>query len=101
MNFTFTIMAHGFDKAAKLEASLKELGIPYDVSMAKPVNGKRTRKPRAVIDKLKLGVILSAIDKHPTWNATHISKDCGVGRSTVERIMAGKHVLQQPATEIR
>ena len=51
MNITFTIMAHGFDKAAQIEKALKEIGVPYEAHLAKPVNGAKTKRTRMVRDK--------------------------------------------------
>lgn len=92
MNITFTIMAHGFAKAAQIEKVLKDIGAPYTAVVAKAVNVPKRR--RVVINKVKLAIILTAIDKHPDWNDYEIAREVGIGHNTVNRIRHGKHHLQ-------
>ena len=97
MNITFTIMAHGFEKAAKVEKALKDIGVPYETAIAKSVNAPK--KKRAVIDRTKLAIVITAIDKHPDRNDYEIGRETGIGHNTVNRIRNGKHCLQRKPTQ--
>ena len=94
MNITFTIMAHGFDKAAKIEKALKEIGAPYEANIAKPVGGPNSRKTRTVVDKALLAIVVTAIDKYPERTDGEIARETGTSHATVGRIRTGKHCLQ-------
>lgn len=98
MNITFTIMAHGFEKAAAVEKALKAINIPYETKTAKPV---ATSVKRPKVDKIKLAAILLCIDKNPNEDDKGVARMTGVGRNTVNRIRRGLHALQQDAEEIR
>lgn len=91
MNFTFTITAHGFEKAATIEKALKAIDVPYHTAMSKPIGNKRTR---VVIDKLKLAIVVTSINDNPGASDKEIARMTGVGENTVNRIRNGKHALQ-------
>jgi len=93
MNIQFTVMAHGFDKAAAIEKALKELGCPYDTVISKSRNAPKQK--RATVDKVQLAVILACIDKNPEWDDKEVGRSTGIGRNTVNRIRRGLHALQQ------
>lgn len=94
MNFLFTITAHGFEKAGKLESSLKELSIPFEVQTLRPVNGKKTNSKKMHITKIEIAAIISRTSSNPTWNNDAVAKSIGCSRATVERVMSNRHVLQ-------
>lgn len=94
MNFTFTITAHGFEKAAQIEKALKALEVPFHTAMSKPIGGLKARKKRTVVDKAMLAIVATAIDKHPDRNDAEISRETGVSGATVGRIRNGQHCLQ-------
>ena len=91
MNITFTIMAHGFEKAAQIEKALKDIGAPFTAVVAKPVNAPRKR---AVVDKATLAAVITTVDKHPDWSDKEIARVVGLGHNTVNRIRHGNHCLQ-------
>ena len=91
MNITFTIMAHGFEKAAQIEKALKDIGAPFTAVVAKPVNAPRKR---AVVDKATLAAVMTTIDKHPNWSDKEVARVVGLGHNTVNRIRHGNHCLQ-------
>ena len=90
MNFIFTITAHGFDKAAKLELELKKLDIPYEVKQSQGPHRKRTRK---VLSKTEVMAVAIAIQKHPDRPTRDIAKETGVSHATINRIRNGTHPL--------
>ena len=92
MNITFTIMAHGFEKAAQIEKALIDIGAPFTAVVAKPVNAPRRK--RAVVDKATLAAVVTTIDKHPDWSDKEIARVIGLGHNTVNRIRHGNHFLQ-------
>ena len=97
MNFEFHIMAHGFEKAAKLEAALKSLNIPYETKVAKGV-ANTTGKKRKRLDKAEVAAVLVTIDSHPSWDDITVAKQSGIGRNTVNRIRRGIHPLSPKKT---
>ena len=95
MNIKFTVMAHGFDKAALVEKALKELGIPYDAQVTTaPCNPKAKSVKRPRMGKADVMVVLHNADKHPMWDKVAIAKASGCSTTTVGRILSGTHVLQ-------
>lgn len=92
MNFDFTIRAHGFEKAAAVEAALKNIGVPYDVKMSKGVASKRTRR---TLTKAEVTAVAHNITKYPNRSIAEHAKASGVSRATVERIKKGVHPLQK------
>jgi len=91
MNFLFTITAHGFEKAAKVEKMLKDLDIPFECKhQSGPTKTKRTRK---VLGKAEVMAVITTIDMHPEWNDETVAQQSGVGRNTVNRIRRGIHPL--------
>jgi len=101
MNITFTIMAHGFDKAAQIEKALKEIGAPYEANIAKPVGGANSRKTRTVVDKALLAIVVTAIDKYPDRTDAEIARETNVSHATVGRIRNGHHCLQIKASKAK
>lgn len=93
MNFDFTIRAHGFEKAAAVEAALKNIGVPYDVKMSKGVGSKK--RTRRTLTKSEVTVIAHNITKYPNRTVAEHAKQNGVSRATVERIKKGIHPLQK------
>ena len=100
MNFDFTIRAHGFEKAAALEAALKKLGIPYEVTQSKAASErKKVRRPK--VDKIKVAAVVTCISKHPDWNDEMVGRETGISRNTVNRIRRGLHPLQKKDKKLR
>lgn len=99
MNFDFTIRAHGFEKAAAVEAALKNIGVPYEVNMSKPVNGKK--RTRVVIDKATVAVVANCLSRNPKFSVAEVAKRTKVSRATVQRIKSGTHVLQKQDKKLK
>lgn len=96
MNITFTINVHDFDKASKIEATLKTEDIPYCVKVDdKPSTevSKAQRKKR--ISKAELLAATNCISKNPEWNDKELAKACNISRATIGRIRQGIHTLQK------
>lgn len=93
MNFEFHIIAHGFEKAGKLEAELKRLGIAHEVKQAKSVATPKLKRPR--LDKAEVMAVLVTINTHPDWDDLTVGKQAGIGRNTVNRIRRGIHPLSK------
>ena len=93
MNFEFSIMAHGFEKAGKLEQALKDLQIPYEIKLAKPVASKAAKRHR--LTKAEVAAISLCIAKNPSWDDLTVGKQCNIGRNTVNRVRNGIHPLQR------
>ncbi len=93
MNFLFTITAHGFEKAAQLEKSLKDLGIPYEVVQKSPAG--LSKKKRMVITKVEVLAVQNCFDKHPDWTIAAVSRETNVSQAVVSRIKQGTHPLQK------
>ena len=92
MNFLFTITAHGFEKAAKVEKMLKDLDIPFDCKhQVGPTRAGKRRAPR--LDKADVLAIIATIDMHPDWDDKTVAKQSGTGRNTVNKIRRGIHPL--------
>lgn len=94
MNITFTIMAHGLEKAGQIEKALKELGVPYDAKEAKSVAKANGYKRNARVTKTEVMAVTTALAAHPDMSYTAISKQCGVHDQTVSKIAKGIHPLQ-------
>lgn len=94
MNIQFLIMAHGFEKAAAIEKALKEIGVPYESSVAKSVANK-TPRTRVIVTKEMLMVVEQNLSRHEDWSDLAIAKESGVSSATVGRIRKGTHALQQ------
>ena len=92
MNFVFTITAHGFDKAAALEKSLKELKIPYEVVEKKGTSLSGRKRPQR-ITKVEVLAVTNCIAKNPNWSDGAVGKQTNVGANTVNRIRRGLHPL--------
>lgn len=101
MNFDFTIRAHGFEKAAALEAALKKLGIPYEVTQSKSAVERKTKVRRPKMDKIKVAAVVTSISKHPDWTDEMIGRETGISRNTVNRIRRGLHPLQKKDKKLR
>ena len=101
MNIEFKITAHGFEKAAKVEKMLKELGIAYEEKVCPGVKGGRNQKPRVMLTKQLIAAVLHAVNKHPDWTEKEIERETGVGRNTVNKIKRGVHPLQQDVEETK
>lgn len=93
MNFQFIVTAHGFDKAGKIEATLKEMGIPFIVKQMSGPSGT-VRGTKAKVDKILVAAIVLSHQSHPTWTHKQISDQHKVSHATVGRILNGTHVLQ-------
>ena len=90
-------MAHGFEKAGKIEKALKDLGVPYDAQVtAEPCNPKAKKKGTKMrITKIEVAAIIAASQSHPAWDKYAIAKSIGCSRATVERVLSNTHVLQK------
>ena len=97
MNFEFAIFTHGFEKAAKLEAELKKLGIAFEVKQAKPVSNAPKKRRR--LSKTEVMAVSVTCADHPDWDDKAVANHSGVGRNTVNRIRRGIHP-QQGATKL-
>ena len=92
MNFEFHIVAHGFEKAAKLEAELKRLGIAHEVKQAKSVANPA---PRKRLDKAAVAAVALAISSNPDYDDKRVAIHTGVSRNTVNKIRRGIHPLSK------
>ena len=95
MNISFTIMAHGLEKAGKIEKALKDLGVPYEAKEAKSVSSGNNRKSFKRTTKSELAAVLNAIAKFPDETFSSISKRVNVHEQTVSKIARGVHPLQR------
>ena len=91
MNFIFAITAHGFEKAAKVEAMLKEIGVPFNCKQQ--VGPTNTRSRRKVLSKSEVLAVIATCDIHPEWTDRVIGEQAGVSENTVNRIRRGLHPL--------
>lgn len=97
MNVSFTIMAHGLEKAGKIEKALKEIGVPYEAKEAKPcsANGKRRKGSGfGKTSKAQVLAVTNELARNPDWTYTAIGKECGVHEQTVSKIANGIHPIQ-------
>ena len=90
MNFDFTIRAHGFEKAAMLEAALKKMNIAYEVTQSKAPVIKRTAKR---IDKAEFMAVVNELQNHPNRTYADIARATGVHEQAVGKIAKGVHPL--------
>ena len=93
MNIQFNIIAHGLEKAAKLEKFLKENSIAFEAGIAKGVC--ENRKKRATVGKAEVMAVIDTAQRHHSWTQEQIGKATNVSHSTVGRILQGTHALQR------
>ncbi len=101
MNFDFMIRAHGFEKAAAVEAALKKIGVAYEVMQSKPVANGNVGVKRKRLDKAAVMTIAHTISKHPDWTLTQLAKHCNCGETTISKIRDGVHPLQKEEKKLK
>lgn len=96
MKIIFTVEVHTFEKAAKIEATLKSEDIKFQIKMDSNSTRRSPSKPmrRTAITKSELAVIAKKIGDSPNAPDSVIAKWCNVSAATVGRVRSGKHALQ-------
>lgn len=96
MKIKFEFEVGSFLKAAEVEEVLKKHNIKYSATI--DTNGKSSSSTgirRKRITKIELAAVVQCIQKNRDWDDKTVAKSAGVSQSTVSRIRAGTHSLQQ------
>ena len=95
MNITFTITVHNFLDAAAIEEVLKEKKIKYLVDSNCEKRSPSQRKKRVKVTEKMIRDVKNHFKNHPNDSFNNVARAFNSSRSSIARIYAGTHTLQQ------